>query len=206
MRTRRCKRKECRRHYITHRQTSVRYALVAALQRADKEIEDSRSEGHRYSERTSHAFAGVYSTLSLEAADMLGYCSTECAEVAGAIPLPPWHDSKLLVVAAASAAPGDGTSTPPASETAEDALVEVDTGPLPSGTTCAGGSAMSEYIIDDNYGLRFSDSDGVPMNVLCSRCGHVNGAHYAGDQRCGENSGCDCPGFEPTVARSGADA
>jgi hypothetical protein len=42
--------------------------------------------------------------------------------------------------------PGDGTSTPPASETAEDALVEVDTGPLPSGTTCA--CHISEHIPD----------------------------------------------------------
>ena len=65
---------------------------------------------------------------------------------------------------------------------------------------------MSEYIIDDNYRARFRDSDGVPMNVLCSRCEHVNGVHYVDDARCGEKGGCDCPGFEPAVARSGADA
>jgi hypothetical protein len=70
----------------------------------------------------------VWAVLGITLADVLGYCDMECAQKHGAAPLDPWS-TKLDDVAAASAAPGDGTSTPPASETAEDALVEVDTGP-----------------------------------------------------------------------------
>jgi hypothetical protein len=66
---------------------------------------------------------------------------------------------------------------------------------------------MSEYIIDDNYRPRFRDSNGVPMNVICARCEHVNGRHCVDQSGCCHGGGeCDCPGFEPAVARSGADA